>query len=382
MKNVNPLISIVIPVYNQAEYLPQALDSVIHQTYKNLEIIVIDDGSMDSTQEICESYLKKEPRLKILKQQNQGPASARNKAIAETKGDYIGLLDADDVMDLTRIDVQYKVIRSDSNIDIVYTALNSMDDKGNITGRIGSQDYPPQDFLAQMFFRNMIPGPSTIMAKRECLASHPYKETFKHAEDYELMLRLAHIYRFKYIDQPLTSYRRHTQNLSNDLISHRTAEKKVLQCYSPTHIAKIVAQTSYTEEQKALLLGKILFNLEAISEALDIFKQFQSAIALFYSGNCHLYLGENEKAIQCYQESLKMDVTNPAVYNNYGVALARIGDKKKGEEFFKKAIKLRPIYLDPQYNLDTPFPPESLHITWRELRTDLIHYQQKNILAG
>lgn len=92
----NPLISVVIPVFNVAEYLPRCIDSIINQTYKQLEIILIDDGSTDNSPEICDSYVQKDKRIKLLSKKNGGQGSARNLGISVCNGDFVTFVDSDD----------------------------------------------------------------------------------------------------------------------------------------------------------------------------------------------------------------------------------------------------------------------------------------------
>ena len=97
MKN-NPLVSVVIPVYNTAKYLPRCLDSIIHQTYHNLEIIIIDDGSTDDSYIIAKKYATKDPRIKLIHQKNSGQSTARNRGIKLATGIYISFIDSDDLI--------------------------------------------------------------------------------------------------------------------------------------------------------------------------------------------------------------------------------------------------------------------------------------------
>ena len=90
------LVSIIIPVYNTEKYLSKCLESVINQTYKNLEIILINDGSTDKSKEICESFAKKDKRIQILNKENSGVSSARNHGMRLAKGQYIAFIDGDD----------------------------------------------------------------------------------------------------------------------------------------------------------------------------------------------------------------------------------------------------------------------------------------------
>lgn len=96
MKNATPLISIIIPVYNVEKYLRQCVDSVLAQTYKNLEIILIDDGSVDSSGKICDEYAVQDRRVKVIHQNNQGVYVSRNVGLQVATGEYIGFVDSDD----------------------------------------------------------------------------------------------------------------------------------------------------------------------------------------------------------------------------------------------------------------------------------------------
>ena len=94
VNNREPLVSVIIPTYNSSQYIKEAIDSVLAQTYKNFEIIVIDDGSTDNTKEVLAPYLSV---IKYIYKNNGGPASARNRGIKEANGEFVAFLDADDV---------------------------------------------------------------------------------------------------------------------------------------------------------------------------------------------------------------------------------------------------------------------------------------------
>lgn len=98
--DVQPLVSIIVPVYNVEQYLPQCLDSIVNQTYENIEIICVNDGSPDNSIKILEDYSAKDPRIKVISQKNQGVSSARNFALEFVNGDYIMYVDGDDWLDL------------------------------------------------------------------------------------------------------------------------------------------------------------------------------------------------------------------------------------------------------------------------------------------
>src|SRR5690349_3602213 len=102
-----PKVSVIIPTYNRAQFIARAVDSVLEQTYKDFEIIVIDDGSSDNTQEILKAY---EGKIRYVYQQNKGISAARNRGIQEAKGEYIAFLDSDDVWKPEKLSVQVAIL--------------------------------------------------------------------------------------------------------------------------------------------------------------------------------------------------------------------------------------------------------------------------------
>lgn len=371
---MNPLVSVIIPTFNQALYLKEAIESVLKQTYVHLELIIIDDGSTDQTQHLCQEFQKKDGRLKYIKQINQGPSVARNRGIQASNGEFIAILDADDLMLENRLQIQLNVLKSNKDIDISYTALELIDEKGKPLGELVGSDEKPENFLALMFVRNQIPGPS-YMGKRTCFINHPFNEKYRHAEDYELMLRLAHLYRFKYTDLPLTKYRRHGSNLSNHLDEHRKTASEVLASYGYESIAKVIDGSSLPD--KNLTKGLILYNFHDWEKA---YKQFDLAkdqgLALFYKGNCLMNLQNIDKAIETYEESIRIskEEANPACVNNLGVAYAKKEKWDSAQLLFSKALALKNDYLDAKENLEAT-NTDQLKLTFRELRQNLIPYK-------
>lgn len=101
MKNNSKKVSIIVPVYNTEKYLKKCLDSIINQTHKNLEIILVDDGSTDNSGKIADDYARKDKRIKVLHQKNQGQSTARNNGLKISTGDFVGFIDSDDAIDKT-----------------------------------------------------------------------------------------------------------------------------------------------------------------------------------------------------------------------------------------------------------------------------------------
>lgn len=111
------LISVIVPIYNVEKYLTQCIESIINQTYKNLEIILVDDGSKDNSGKICDEYQKKDSRIKVIHKENGGTSSARNEGLEISTGKYIQFVDSDDYIDLDMIEFLYKILKEE-NADI------------------------------------------------------------------------------------------------------------------------------------------------------------------------------------------------------------------------------------------------------------------------
>lgn len=117
------LVSVIIPCYNYGRFLPEALESILAQTYKNWECIIVDDGSTDNTKEVALQYVQKDSRFKYVYQANGGVSSARNRALQEVTGSYIQLLDADDLLESEKFRLQAAFLEENPDVDLVYSNM-------------------------------------------------------------------------------------------------------------------------------------------------------------------------------------------------------------------------------------------------------------------
>lgn len=126
----SPTVSVVIPAYNHEKYIEETIDSVLNQTYKPFEIIIIDDGSKDKTSEICELIASRNPSIKFFKQENQGAHNTINKGIGMTTGDYIAVLNSDDIFLPDKLEKCIKIIDTNPNTELVFGNVNFIDSDG------------------------------------------------------------------------------------------------------------------------------------------------------------------------------------------------------------------------------------------------------------
>ena len=130
-----PLVSVIIPVYNAEKIVGFTLDSVINQTYKNLEIICVNDCAKDNSLEVLNEYAKKDKRIKVISnEKNSGVAETRNNALKIATGEFIAFVDADDVWHLEKIEKQIKLML-ENDYKLTYTSVQFIDNDGNLTGK-------------------------------------------------------------------------------------------------------------------------------------------------------------------------------------------------------------------------------------------------------
>lgn len=148
-----PLISVIIPVYNAEKYLPKCIESVLQQTYSNLEIIMVDDGSQDNSVSIIESYQARDSRIKLITQKNSGVSAARNTGIRNATGEYIGFVDSDDWIDSGMYETLLELLDK-NNAEISSVEINRVFDEQDIpTSKPGIEKVYSQEEYAKRFFK-------------------------------------------------------------------------------------------------------------------------------------------------------------------------------------------------------------------------------------
>jgi glycosyltransferase involved in cell wall biosynthesis len=198
----NPRVSIIIPCFNYGEFIDEAVDSVLNQSYSNFEIIIVNDGSTDDyTNNLLADYQR--PKTRIFQTKNQGVSAARNHGIERSFGEYILPLDPDDKIGTTYLEKAVKVLDNDPRVGIVYCKINFF---GN---EIGDGNWPPYS-KDEMLYRNVIFN-SAFFRKKDWLAVGKYKTDYLHAgEDWDLWLSLLELGVAVYqIPEPLFWYRKH-----------------------------------------------------------------------------------------------------------------------------------------------------------------------------
>ncbi len=206
--NSTDLISVIIPTYNRAILIKRSAESVLNQTYKNLELIIVDDGSTDNTKEVVDSL--KDNRIVYIKQENQGAGAARNKGIDIAKGEYIAFQDSDDVWHLDKLEKQINVLKQ-NNADIVFCKQITF---GNLRKKI-----LPKHFKEGFLEKRMLPIGfllQGVCGKAQIFKHNLFNIKLQTSEDFEIMLRIHQNYSIYCIDEPLFDYHVQKDSISAD----------------------------------------------------------------------------------------------------------------------------------------------------------------------
>jgi glycosyltransferase involved in cell wall biosynthesis len=213
-----PLVSICIPSYNHAQYLPATLDSALAQTYPHVEIIVLDDGSTDDSLKIARDYETRFPgKIKVYTHPNganRGISRTVNAAFAHSKGKYWMGLPSDDILYPDKIEKQIDFLEKNPALGFVYCYVDYIDSGGKpVPGRFGKDITVDEDPLKSMILENFIPG-MAILARREAIERVGEHDADLIYSDWDFWVRLFSLYKGGFIPESLIGYRVHDYNTS------------------------------------------------------------------------------------------------------------------------------------------------------------------------
>ncbi len=204
-----PKVSVIIPTYNREEYICETIQSVLSQTFKDFEIIVIDDGSTDNTKKKLEAFGSK---IKLIEQKNSERAIARNNGVQNSSGEYIAFIDSDDLWINTKLEKQVEVLDNLKDIILTYSQCLRVDSQSNQrkTAKRQLQGYSGTIF-EDLLFRNFIVSPTPLIRRTSFEQTSGFQTKYIPYEDWEFWLRLSLLGEFYFLSEPLAYYRIHPQ---------------------------------------------------------------------------------------------------------------------------------------------------------------------------
>ncbi len=207
-----PRVTVFIPVYNREQYVGEAIESILAQTFSDFEILVVDDGSTDTSVEKIHSYT--DPRIRLISnKENLGIPKTRNKGVELARGQYMAMLDSDDKAHPERLEKQVAFLDLHPDYAQIGSWCRMMDAQGHVLNKIKRQPVLPHDIHAQFLFRCAMSNRS-IMARTAILQEYGYRNDFPRCQDYELHVRLAKKYKLGNIPECLVYGRIHPQQIT------------------------------------------------------------------------------------------------------------------------------------------------------------------------
>lgn len=201
-----PRVSVCLRVFNGERFLAPAISSILGQSFRNFELVIVDDGSTDDTPDIIKTFA--DPRIVVVRQRNRGLTRATQRAVDEARGTYVAIMDADDIADPYRLATQVRAFDADADLVAVGSNLTIIDAAGRV---VAERRYPCDDgsIRRALLAYNPFAHPSMMFRTAALRACGSYSERFRTVEDYELYFRLLRHGTAMNVTRPLLSYRIH-----------------------------------------------------------------------------------------------------------------------------------------------------------------------------
>jgi len=347
----NPTVSIIIPTYNRAHLIGQAIQT--NQTYQDLEIIVVDDGSSDNTEDVVRSL--KDERIRYIRhEKNKGATAARNTGIKAAKGDYIAFQDSDDEWLPQKLEKQMNVFETVSpKVGVVYTGfLRIENDK---------KEYIPYSWVTQKegdihreLLKGNFIGTPVLLVRKECFEkAGMFDERLPRLQDWELVLRLSKYYDFKFVDEPLLK----SPYMPDSISSSEKAWIKALKLILSKHL------DDFIEDKKSLakyyfgigiylcLNNEITEGESYIAKALEMNPDRQLLSENYFIIGRRLYLNSNLKngrnylikAIKTYPFNIKLLLVAFISFFGHGIYKKSVNFYRKIKEFRSRMKKIKSL---------------------------------------
>lgn len=371
---MDKLVSVIIPAYNHEKYIKDAINSVLNQTYKNIEVIVEDDCSTDNTAKEIKKI--KDKRLKaIFSKKNKGPVRTMNHLMSLCKGDYIAILGSDDIWYPEKLEKQLKYFKN-KNIGAVFTMMDYIDDNGKVIEdeelyKIFEKSNMGKGERMRFFYEkgNHLCHPTSIITRKAYEEIGEYNCVYKQLHDYEYWIRLANKFDIQVIDEKLIGYRKlsNGKNLSSStdehLITHINEEYSIIQKMFKIIDNKVFIEGFHNQfrnkessSNNELICEKYLLLLK-----LKIAGAHNHFIALNYLStldNCNEIIDMLEKKYNYKLSNLYKDNSKINEFYNINLLVENHSELKKykqaNDELIRVSKELKDIYNSKSWKLTKP----------------------------
>lgn len=269
------LVSVIIPTYNRETTLKRAILSIIRQTYTNWELIIVDDGSTDGTEELVRNFISE--KIHYIKfEVNQGVSKARNRGIRHAKGEYVAFLDSDDEWVVDKLEMQLKVMKQ-KGTKVVYCRFSRLFEDGEsyIVPANHQIKYLEGDLFYQLLVNNFIGTPTMVIAKDVLEEIGGFDENLQNLEDYELILRVAKDFYIAFVDEVLVHTYAQKDSINVNLFYVFNSQKYLLELYREEYQnmgiyeEKLAETLAIGEMAKNMKINELTQKLENVSRKVN-----------------------------------------------------------------------------------------------------------------
>jgi len=306
-----PLLSIIIPCYNHAEFLPFCLNSILSQDFKDFEIVFVDDASTDNSLEVAKKFAEKDKRIRILQnEKNLGCIRACNVGLRNAKGKYVNVFSADDGMLKRNLSRKIKILKDHPNVSFVYSEIRCIDEEGNLlydtTYRNMESYIDRDDFQDIMEFGNFLSPASMIVKRKDYEKVGFHNESIPVGAEWFMVLQLCRGFQSAFINEPMVYFRFHKGNLKHNPLAFEPFEKEAL---------SIIEVNGFSEHEKRLLKANIYYCIFIGYRQNDVFlksiKYFMKSLR--HNPNCFFLHLKNKKIFnevvwKKYRRELKQEM--------------------------------------------------------------------------
>ena len=278
-----PILSVLMPVFNSEQFIAEAIESILNQTFKDFEFLILDDASTDKSFEIIKEFKNKDPRIKVFQNaKNLGVVESRNKLINLSKGKYIAWIDSDDIAFENRLEKQVDFLETHPEIGMVGSNASTIDENNNKIGK-WLFETEPQKLKIELFFHSPFLS-SAVVIRKSCLPQNYYNSNFPVAEDFDLYSKIAEQYEIANIREFLVKYRINSKGLSKsntekmerlsiqvikehaERLGIKLEENTIKNLRKPVTASKIAPNEISGIEKSLILLKNMLINKEGFNK--------------------------------------------------------------------------------------------------------------------
>jgi len=302
------LVSVIMPVYNREEYVGYAISSILDQTYSNVEVVAVNDGSTDRSLQILREFEDKYPgKVVVIDQANQGQVASRNNAISQAKGRYIAFLDSDDLWQPTKLEKQMPLFND--VVGLVYCAVDNINEDGEKIDTELCESDCRGDIYPKLLVSNRMTG-GTVVVRRDVIDKVGVFDTdFPAAENWDLWIRVCKVSEADFVNEPLVQYRFHPGNMSKDQTLMLSVIQRIIDKHCSDAPGTPVLEQAYKEVSAsyAYRKGVFYFSSGKFIDARRSFRDAQVAIPDYKDTRIRIfrtYLGKIGNGLLAYCKRL------------------------------------------------------------------------------